>query len=65
MTLGSDRPPDVEKRVTDAVFDAILAPVADLPARRFRALSMECHAFDEAGTHQRNNIQSRFRPKAG
>jgi len=61
MKIGFGRPPDVKKRASDAVFETIKAHFAELFARRYLALSMECHEFDEGGTYKHNNIHARFR----
>jgi 5-carboxymethyl-2-hydroxymuconate isomerase len=64
MKIGFGRPPDVKKRATDAVFETIKAHFAELFAKRYLALSMEVHEFDEAGTYKHNNIHTRFRKPA-
>ncbi len=61
MKMGGGRPSDVKKRATDAVFDTIKQHFAELFAKRYLALSMEFHEFDEGGTYKHNNIHTRFR----
>ena len=61
LKIGAGRSPEVKQRTNDALFDAIKGHFADLFSKRYLALSMEHHEFDEAGTYKHNNIHTRYR----
>jgi 5-carboxymethyl-2-hydroxymuconate isomerase len=63
LKIGAGREPAVKQRVCDALFDMMKAHFAGLYARRYLALSMELHEFDEAGTWKHNNVHARFRSR--
>jgi 5-carboxymethyl-2-hydroxymuconate isomerase len=63
LKIGAGREPAVKQRACDALFDMMKMHFAELYARRYLALSMELHEFDEAGTWKHNNVHARFRSR--
>ena len=63
--IGAGREPDVKQRACDALFETMKTHFAALYAKRYLALSMELHEFDEAGTWKHNNVHARFRKGPG
>jgi 5-carboxymethyl-2-hydroxymuconate isomerase len=63
LKIGAGRAPAVKQRACDALFDMMKLHFAELYARRYLALSMELHEFDEAGTWKHNNVHARFRSR--
>lgn len=63
LKIGAGREPAVKQRTCDALFDMMKLHFAELYARRYLALSLELHEFDEAGTWKHNNVHARFRSR--
>lgn len=61
LKIGGGRDPTVVQAAADAVFAAMKTHFAALYAKRWLALSMELHEFDERGTWKHNNVHARFR----
>jgi 5-carboxymethyl-2-hydroxymuconate isomerase len=59
--IGAGRSPAVKKQVCDDLFNMMKVHFAELYAKRYLALSMELHEFDEGGTYKHNNVHARFR----
>lgn len=61
LKIGGGRGAAVVQAAADAVFATMKVHFAELYARRYLALSMELHEFDERGTWKHNNVHARFR----
>jgi len=61
LKIGAGRSQADKQATGDALFAVIKAHFAGLYARRYLALSLEMHEFDEAGTWKHNNVHARFR----
>jgi 5-carboxymethyl-2-hydroxymuconate isomerase len=61
LKIGAGRSKPEKQAACDALFEVFKGHFADLYARRYLALSMELHEFDEAGTWKHNNVHARFR----
>jgi 5-carboxymethyl-2-hydroxymuconate isomerase len=65
LKIGAGRSREVRQQTGDALFEVMKTHFADLYARRYLALSLEIHEFDEAGTWKHNNVHARFRKGPG
>ena len=60
LKIGAGRGPEDKHAAATALFDLIKEHFAALYARRYLALSLELHEFDEGGTYKHNNVHARF-----
>jgi len=60
LKIGAGRTPEEKRRAGSALFDMIKDHFAELFGRRYLALSLEIHEFDEGGTYKHNNVHGRF-----
>jgi 5-carboxymethyl-2-hydroxymuconate isomerase len=65
LKIGAGRTEAQKTKVCDELFSMMKAHFSALFARRYLALSMELHEFDEGGTYKYNNVHARFRQVAG
>ena len=63
--IGAGRTEAQKTKVCDELFAMMKAHFAGLFAKRYLALSMELHEFDEGGTYKYNNVHAKFRQVAG
>jgi 5-carboxymethyl-2-hydroxymuconate isomerase len=64
LKIGAGRTEAQKTKVCDELFAMMIAHFTPLFAKRYIALSMELHEFDESGTYKYNNVHARFRQVA-